>query len=141
MKKNGILNREISRVLATLGHYDYLVVADAGLPIPREADCIDLSLDKNMPTVLQILSLLSTELVVEQIFLASEGEHLNKTLISKISEIFPNVERTLIDHVSIKEKVRTAKAVIRTGDFSPYSNVILSCGVSFATYEPRIKGN
>jgi len=84
VKKSGILSREISRVLATMGHYDFLVVADAGLPIPKDADCID--------------------------------------------------------HLSIKDKVRTAKAVIRTGDFSPYSNTILSCGVSFSTYEQRITG-
>ena len=84
VKKSGILNREISRVLATMGHYDFLVVADAGLPIPKDADCID--------------------------------------------------------HLSIKDKVRTAKAVIRTGDFSPYSNTILSCGVSFSKYEQRITG-
>ena len=140
VKKSGILNREISRVLATMGHYDFLVVADAGLPIPRDADCIDLSIDKNLPSVSQILSLLSTELEVEQIFFASEGQHLNKELISKIDKIFPQADMTFIDHLSIKDKVRTAKAVIRTGDFSPYSNTILSCGVSFSTYEQRITG-
>ena len=73
MKKKGILNREISRVLATMGHYDLLVIADAGLPIPTDADCIDLVIDKDIPTVLQILKLLSSELEVEEFYVAEEG--------------------------------------------------------------------
>ncbi|MHB1407824.1 MAG: RbsD/FucU domain-containing protein, partial [Desulfitobacteriaceae bacterium] len=34
MKKIGILNSEISRVISELGHMDKIVIADAGLPIP-----------------------------------------------------------------------------------------------------------
>jgi len=33
MKKTGILNREISALVASMGHRDFLIVADAGLPI------------------------------------------------------------------------------------------------------------
>ncbi len=44
MKKTGILNQPISSVIAGLGHMDTLVIADAGLPIPPEAQRIDLAL-------------------------------------------------------------------------------------------------
>ncbi len=36
MKKHGVLNCEISEVVATMGHTDLLAIADAGLPIPDE---------------------------------------------------------------------------------------------------------
>jgi D-ribose pyranase len=138
MKKKGILNREISRVLATMGHYDLLVVADAGLPIPIDADCIDLVVDKDIPTVLQILKLLSSELEVEEFYVAEEGNAINKSQYLAVEKIFPHASKISIPHSSLKEKVKGAKAVIRTGDFSPYSNVILSSGVSFSNYSSII---
>jgi D-ribose pyranase len=138
MKKKGILNREISRVLATMGHYDLIVVADAGLPIPIAADCIDLVVDKNIPTVLQILRLLASELEVEEFFVAEEGNSLNEAQYFAIEQIFPKAKKNLIPHNTLKERLKEVKAVIRTGDFSPYSNVILSSGVSFSTYSTII---
>jgi D-ribose pyranase len=138
MKKKGILNREISRVIATMGHYDLLVVADAGLPIPIDADCIDLVVDKDSPTVLQILKLLSSELEVEEFYVAEEGNAMNKSQYLAVEKIFPHASKISIPHSSLKEKVKGAKAVIRTGDFSPYSNVILSSGVSFSNYSSII---
>ena len=138
MKKKGILNREISRVIATMGHYDLLVVADAGLPIPIDADCIDLVVDKDIPTVLQILKLLSSELEVEEFYVAEEGNAMNKSQYLAVEKIFPHASKISIPHSSLKEKVKGAKAVIRTGDFSPYSNVILSSGVSFSNYSSII---
>jgi D-ribose pyranase len=138
MKKKGILNREISRVLATMGHYDLLVVADAGLPIPIDADCIDLVVDKDFPTVLQILKLLSSELEVEEFYVAEEGNAINESQYLAVENIFPHASKIAIPHSSLKEKVKGAKAVIRTGDFSPYSNVILSSGVSFSNYSSII---
>jgi D-ribose pyranase len=138
MKKKGILNREISRVLATMGHYDLLVVADAGLPIPIDADCIDLVVDKDIPTVLQILKLLSSELEVEEFYVAEEGNAINESQYLAVEKIFPHASKISIPHSSLKEKVKGAKAVIRTGDFSPYSNVILSSGVSFSNYSSII---
>lgn len=138
MKKKGILNREISRVIATMGHYDLLVVADAGLPIPIDADCIDLVVDKDIPTVLQILKLLSSELEVEEFYVAEEGNAMNKSQYLAVEKIFPHASKFAIPHSSLKEKVKGAKAVIRTGDFSPYSNVILSSGVSFSGYSSII---
>ena len=138
MKKKGILNREISRVIATMGHYDLLVVADAGLPIPIDADCIDLVIDKDIPTVLQILKLLSSELEVEEFYVAEEGNGINKSQYLAVEKIFPHASKIVMPHSSLKEKVKGAKAVIRTGDFSPYSNVILSSGVSFSNYSSII---
>ena len=125
-------------MLATMGHYDLLVVADAGLPIPIDADCIDLVVDKDIPTVLQILKLLSSELEVEEFYVAEEGNAINESQYLAVEKIFPHASKISIPHSSLKEKVKGAKAVIRTGDFSPYSNVILSSGVSFSNYSSII---
>ena len=47
MKKTGILNRDLSSLVAAMGHYDRLVVSDAGFPIPKGVPCIDLTLGAN----------------------------------------------------------------------------------------------
>lgn len=36
MKKQGILNSEIAKVLADMGHTDTLCIGDCGLPVPAE---------------------------------------------------------------------------------------------------------
>ena len=43
MKKNGILNSDISRVLSYMGHTDQIAVGDCGLPIPEETERIELA--------------------------------------------------------------------------------------------------
>ena len=40
MKKSGILNADISRVLAYMGHTDTIAVGDCGLPVPEETDVV-----------------------------------------------------------------------------------------------------
>ncbi|HZW03833.1 MAG TPA: RbsD/FucU domain-containing protein, partial [Anaerolineaceae bacterium] len=42
-------------MIATLGHQDQLVIADAGLPIPDSTTRIDLALTAGVPTFLQTL--------------------------------------------------------------------------------------
>ena len=41
MKRQGILNSEISRVLTYMGHTDQICIGDCGLPIPEETERID----------------------------------------------------------------------------------------------------
>ena len=36
MKKTPLLNIALSRLVASLGHGDIVVIADAGLPVPKE---------------------------------------------------------------------------------------------------------
>ena len=44
MKKTPLLNIALSRVIASLGHGDVLVIGDAGLPVPPGVELIDLAL-------------------------------------------------------------------------------------------------
>ena len=43
MKRAGILNSDISRVLSYMGHTDCICIGDCGLPIPNEVERIDLT--------------------------------------------------------------------------------------------------
>ena len=43
MKKTGIINSAISKVLSDLGHTDRIVIADAGLPVPAGVPKMDLA--------------------------------------------------------------------------------------------------
>lgn len=44
MKKRGVINQQLSNALAGLGHGDYFLLCDAGFPIPKEAERVDLAL-------------------------------------------------------------------------------------------------
>jgi D-ribose pyranase len=131
MKKIGILNREISYLVASLGHKDTLVVADAGLPVPPETTCIDLALSKNLPSFLDTLKVILQEMQVESAVVASEMIEASSQLYQELEKLLPGVSITTVPHETFKEQTRTARAVIRTGEFTPYANIILVAGVVF----------
>ncbi len=66
MKKIGVLNRELSEVIARMGHNDMLVIGDAGLPIPACTQRIDLALSKNIPGFIDTVKTIGLELEVDQ---------------------------------------------------------------------------
>ena len=131
MKKTDLLNQPISAVIAGLGHLDTIVIADAGLPIPAGPERIDLALTKNIPTFLETLRVVLTEMQVERAIIAEEMMQANPDLPAAIAKRLGETPIDAISHQAFKEKVRLAKAVIRTGQFTPYSNIILVAGVVF----------
>lgn len=50
MKRQGIINSSIAKVLADFGHTDYIVVGDAVLPVPVGVCKIDLALTNGTPS-------------------------------------------------------------------------------------------
>jgi D-ribose pyranase len=131
MKKIGILNKEISDVIAGLGHTDQIIICDAGFPIPQEVRRIDLALEKGLPSFLDTLRVISKELCVEKIIVEKETKEVSPKRYEEIIELFPNVEVEVIPHVEFKEKSKNVKAIIRTGEFTPYSNLMLISGVIY----------
>lgn len=128
MKRNGILNSHIAKILADLGHTDTIVVADAGLPIPVGVPKIDLSLQQGVPRFLDVVALLKEEMVVEKTTVANEMEQ-NQDVHEGVKKSFEDV--AYISHESLKQQLKNAKAVIRTGEVTPYANCILHAGVTF----------
>ena len=134
MKSAGILNSDISRVLSYMGHTDCLCIGDCGLPIPDEVERIDLALAFGEPTFMRTLEIVVGDRKVEKIILAEEIKTQNPTVLQQVEALFArqNVEVEFVSHVELKEKTRNCKAVIRTGEITPYANIILQSGCIFA---------
>jgi len=130
MKKHGILNSEIAKVLADLGHTDTIVIADCGLPVPAGVKKIDLALELGKPSFLEVLQAVERDMVIEKVILAEEMAEKNPQLFSIVREKFPKIET--VSHEELKRLSKEAVAVIRTGEATPYANIILQAGVIFS---------
>ena len=131
MKKTGILNKEISNVIAGMGHYQQLVICDAGFPIPRNTQRIDLALEPGIPDFLTTLRVILKELKVERIIIAQETKAFSHQRFQEMTAIFPGLEPQILSHVEFKKLSQDAIACIRTGECTPYSNIILVSGVTY----------
>lgn len=131
MKKSMLINSEISYVISKMGHTDSITICDSGLPIPSEVQRIDLALKKGLPTFLDTLDSVLEELQVEEVVLASEIIAVSNDLYEEIVKRFENVKITTVSHEEFKNLTKSSKAIVRTGEFTPYANVILKSGVVF----------
>ncbi|ABY91482.1 MULTISPECIES: D-ribose pyranase [Thermoanaerobacter] len=130
MKKTYLLNSEISEVVARLGHTDLLVIADSGLPIPDGVKRIDIALTKGIPSFKDTLNTVLTELGVEKAYIAKEMIDKNNDLYLYLLELFGE-KLIIISHEDLKAMSKNARAIIRTGEYKPYANIILESGVEF----------
>jgi D-ribose pyranase len=131
MKKNGILNSHISEVLSRIGHTDTIVIADCGLPIPDETIRIDLSLKIGTPSFMETLQAVLEDMAIEKVTLANDIKKNNPLIEEGIADLVNGVPIEYITHEELKELTKHAKAVIRTGEATPYANIILHAGVIF----------
>ena len=131
MKKVGILNSDISRIVADMGHMDWLGIGDAGTPVPKETEKIDLAVHAGLPSFIDVLNEVLKELEVQKIYLAEEIKDQNPEQLRKIKEVLPDVKIEYIPHSQLKKDLKQSKAFIRAGEETPFSNVILESGVIF----------
>jgi D-ribose pyranase len=131
MKKGILLNGEILSVIGRMGHTDTIVIADAGLPIPEGVRRIDLAVTCGTPGFTEVLEALMAEYACEGMILAEEIEEHNQEVHGRIRAIAGETPITYCSHEAFKEATARAKAVIRTGECTPYANVILRSGVTF----------
>lgn len=131
MKKHGILNSDIARILASLGHTDTLCVADCGLPIPQTVERIDISLKHGFPGFLESLAIIAEDMVVEHLTLAEEIKQQNPQVLEQVEAIFPGIGIAFVAHETFKELTKACHAIVRTGEATPYANIILHSGVNF----------
>ena len=115
----------------TRGHTDTVVVADAGLPIPAGPERIDLALSAGLPTFLDTLRVVLTEMQVERAIVADEMLAVSPAVYQAVKALLGNTPIDTMPHQTFKEQTRSARAVIRTGEFTPYANIILVAGVVF----------
>ena len=131
MKKSGILNAQLIGLIAALGHKDTFMVGDAGMPIPKGVEIVDLVLCGGVPTFKQVMDAILAETEIEGYTIANEIEEKNPELLSYIQEKLPDAEEERIAHVDLKKMSANCKFAIRTGEFTPYPNIILRAGVAF----------
>ena len=129
MKRTGIINANLAGALGRLGHTDLVVVCDAGLPIPQGPAVVDLAFMFGVPAFETVLSGLLEELVIEGAIAAEEVQSQNPLRHEFLKTHLPDL--ALVTHDELKRIVAGAKLVVRTGEATPYSNVILRCGVPF----------
>ena len=131
MKKRGILNAQLSYLLAALGHKDLFMIGDAVMPIPEGVEVVDLVLTAGVPTFKQVLDAVLDEVQVEGYYLAHEIKEFNPELEEYIKAGLPEAEVEYMPHEDLKKFSGKCRFAIRTGEFSPYPNVILRAGVVF----------
>ncbi len=139
MKKGVLLNANIVSVIAKMGHTDHITLADAGLPIPQGPERIDLAITQGLPSFMPVLSVVTQEMQVEKAILAGEITTMNpqmeKVILAHLHELEQaqgnRIEIVYCSHESLKQMTHNSKAVIRTGECSPFANVILCSGVTF----------
>jgi D-ribose pyranase len=131
MKKTGVLNQQLSHTIAGLGHMDTIVIADAGLPVPADNQRIDLALTQGVPGFIETLRVVLEEVQVELAIIAEEMINLNPLVYGQLQALLSEIPIETVSHREFKERTVSARAVVRTGEFSPYANVILVSGVVF----------
>ncbi len=135
MKKNRLINSEISYIIAKLGHTDHICIGDAGLPVPDGVKRIDIAVERNVPSFMGTLDVILDEMKVEEVIIASEMKEISpefyKDLMKNLEDKFGDIKVIEISHTEFKKNTERSKAVIRTGECTPYANIILKSGVAF----------
>ncbi|WP_100159235.1 D-ribose pyranase [Proteus columbae] len=139
MKKGVLLNSPISSLISRLGHTDKITIADAGLPIPSSVERIDLALTQGIPDFMSVLQTITHEMQVEAVMLAEEIKTINPSLFNEIisylylleQEQKKSIQIMYVSHEAFKNQLTENKAVIRTGECTPYANIVLFSGVTF----------
>lgn len=131
MKKRGIIHGQLAGYIAALGHMDTFLIGDAGMPIPPGVPLVDLALCGGVPTFRQTVDAVLEETAVEAYTLAEEIREKNPALLSYLTEKLPDTESSTVPHTQLKEMTKQVKFAVRTGEFTPYPNVIFRAGVAF----------
>jgi D-ribose pyranase len=71
------------------------------------------------------------EMKVEKVVLAEEVKERNPKYLAEVQDLLPNIPIEFVTHAELKTRTASARAVVRTGEFAPYANVILVSGVVF----------
>ncbi|TWT54848.1 D-ribose pyranase [Rubripirellula amarantea] len=135
MKRNRLLNSELSYEISRIGHTASITLCDAGLPIPSGVKRIDLAIENGYPTFLRTLDAILSEMMVEEIVIAKEIHDHNQSIYDQMIQIFEthsmNPKLTEVSHEAFKKLTSDSEAIVRTGECTPYANVILKSGVVF----------
>jgi D-ribose pyranase len=135
MRRDGLWHAELVGLLVALRHTESIVIADAGLPVPNDVTTIELGWRRGEPPVLAVLDAVLAELVVERAEIAKEAT--DETFVHGVETLCGTVPIERISHEDLKAACGSARAVVRTGEATPYANVVLHAGVPFGAKAAR----
>ena len=102
------------------------------MPVPKGVPVVDLALCGGVPTFIQIMDAVLEETEVEFYTLAEEIVEKNPKLYAYIKEKLPDTDNEMIPHTDLKKMSENVRFAVRTGEFTPYPNIILRAGVAFS---------
>ncbi len=126
MLTEGILNPQLRSLLARVRHTNTLVIADYAFPFWPGIEIVDLSLVQGVPTTIQLLDAILPVWKCGEIFMAEEfNVHNPKKVREAFAKARRGVKTTFEPHLHLKHRVPAAIGIIRTGDDTIYSNMVL----------------
>ncbi len=134
MKKTGILNPELMHALTSLGHTDRFIICDAGFPIPHHIKRIDLTLTAGIPSFMDCIKGVLSEIIVEEIALSKEMREVNPETHDAVCKLFQNQKRVYLDQSDLLKETQNVSFIIRSAEFAPYSNILLTSASGVEKY-------
>src|SRR5690625_446462 len=128
MRRAGILHPELNRILSETGHTDILTISDRGFPVPQHVERLDLALVNDIPTVLDVLSAIHDEFVIDRLVVTEEMIAASPERYKQLQKQFSELEFLVVSHERFKQICSESRAVTRTGDTVPYANVMIISG-------------
>ena len=126
MLRSGILNPQLNSLLARVRHTNTLVIADRGFPFWPQIETVDISLIDDIPRVLDVLRAIRANFVVGQLWMAKEFQTSNDPEVyASFEQAIKGIPVSFEPHIEFKRRVPSAIGLIRTGDATPYANMIL----------------
>lgn len=123
-----LLNAELAHIVRSLGHTDMLVISDMGFPMPELRYNLDLALTPGVPTVPDVLNALAMDFSFDRIIIAAEARRAVPERVKHLETSYGVKLQDAQSHVAFKYMAGRCKAGVRTGDPTPFGNVILVCG-------------
>lgn len=134
MRKTNVLNTHLSNAISQIGHTQWLTIGDAGLPIQDDGRKIDLAVVRGLPSFIDVLAATLSEMKIQKVYLATEIKTENPMQLQAIIDLIDDaVSIEWISHEDLKNMSRGENniATVRTGEVTPFSNIILESNVDF----------
>lgn len=128
MKRGGILHPVLNRILSETGHTDLLTICDRGFPVPHGPERLDVALVDDVPTVMDVLTAIHAEFIIDCIIITEEMAEASPERYRALQAAYPDLRFMMVTHARFKEICPESRAVIRTGDTTPYGNIMIVSG-------------
>lgn len=126
MLTTGILNPHLAALLCRFRHTNTLVIADRGFPFWPQVETVDISLTDDLPRVADVLRAITQACTIGQAWMAKEFRaHNASEIVSARLDALAPAPLAFEPHDDFKKRVPAAIGLIRTGDTTQYSNIIL----------------